>query len=146
MHPGMAIDASQEGIPDGDRCIPRWRSIHPGRRRSIPGWLPNRCFPGWWSCMAIIASRDGDRSFSGWGWMHRGKAIAASLEGNRCIPGWRLMHPGIVIMHLGMAIIASRDGHRCNLGWRSMHPGMVSAASLDGDRCILIDASRDGDR
>ena len=59
----MAIDASR----DGDRCIPGWRSMHPGMAIGASG-------------MAIDASRDGDRCMPGWRSMHPGMVIIASLD------------------------------------------------------------------
>ena len=62
----MAIDASREG----DRCIPGWRSMHPG--------------------IAIDASRDGDHCIQGW----------RSRDDHRCIPGWRSQYPWMAIVFI----------------------------------------------
>ena len=67
MHQWMAIVTPLDGVAayrDGDRCIPGWRSIHPGMAIDA-------------SRMVIIAFRDGDLEM----------AIDASRDGDRCIPG-----------------------------------------------------------
>ena len=141
MHPGVAIDIAWDGVAasqDGNRCIPAWRSMHPGMVIMHPRMHGYHCILGW-------RSRDDDRCIPGWRSRHPWMAIDACRV---VFLGWRSQHPWMAIDAPGMTIAAPLDGDRFISGWRSMHHGMVIDASGGGDRYTRsgVAASLVGDR
>ena len=146
----LGLFGSGNETRDGYRCIPDWRSMHPGWRSQYP-WMAikdgDRYIPGWQSMhpgcpsmhpwlainhprMTIDASRDRISRDGIPGWLTCIPGICIPGCSDRCIPGWRAIIPGCPSMHPGLVInhprmhMASRDRGQCIPGWRSMwiHP------------------------